>query len=225
MKCRRVVAADAGARTIAGVESRQIRLRARFYQILPRSGRAIQPGVKAEGRNPRQRLQVLSYPEGVELPYRDRVILMAGSYSQILLHIVFSTKERRPVISLELSPRLYAYMASIVRGEGGSLYEIGGAPDHVHLLLRWRADAALSDLMRNLKRNSSLWIHKTFPDLRSFRWQDGYGAFSVSPSQKEAVIRYIRGQETHHRRKTFQEEFIALLRAHGLDYNPDLIWK
>ena len=103
---------------------------------------------------------------------------MAGTFSNILFHIVFSIKERRPFITTELQPRLYEYLGGIVRNEGGTLYEIGGTADHVHLLLRWKTDGAVSDLMRGLKRNSSAWVHDAFPRLRDFYWRNrsrGYG--------------------------------------------------
>ncbi len=98
---------------------------------------------------------------------------MPGTYSQILLHVVFSTKRRSPWIRSHVAERLYPYMGGIVRSEKGVLYDIGGVEDHVHMYLRWRPDATISDLMRTLKARSSKWIHETFPELTGFAWQEG----------------------------------------------------
>jgi len=149
---------------------------------------------------------------------------MAQTYSNILLHIVFSTKNRDPVIDQELRPRLYEYIGGIVRGEKGMLHEIGGTDDHVHMLLRWRTDEAVATLLRNLKSHSSGWIHKTMPKQSGFWWQAGYGVFSVSQSQLRKVKAYIQGQEEHHRHRAFKEEFVALLKAHSIDYDERYIW-
>jgi REP element-mobilizing transposase RayT len=105
---------------------------------------------------------------------------MPGTYSQLLLHIVTSTKGRTPWLTRPVTERLYPYVGGIIRAEKGVLYEIGGVEDHVHLYLRWRPDRSVSDLMRVVKANSSRWIHQTFPDLGAFAWQEGYSAFTVS---------------------------------------------
>jgi REP element-mobilizing transposase RayT len=149
---------------------------------------------------------------------------MANTFTNIQFHLVFSTKNREPAITRELQPRLYDYIGGIVRAEKGSLYEIGGTRDHVHMLLRWRTDEALATLMRKVKGNSSRWVHQEFPTLRGFRWQTGYGAFSVSQSQSGKVKDYISRQPEHHRKKGFKEEFVELLRAHGIDYDERYLW-
>src|SRR4029079_571058 len=99
---------------------------------------------------------------------------------------VFSTKRREPWIGAGLAERLYAYIGGIIQGEKGALYDIGGVEDHVHLYVRWRPDATISDLMRAVKAGSSKWVHDTFPGLGAFAWQEGYGAFTVSKSQEGA---------------------------------------
>ena len=104
------------------------------------------------------------------------------------------------------------------------MLEIGGVADHVHILFSWRTDEGISVLTRNLKANSSKWIHQTFPDLREFAWQEGYAIFSVSESICERVREYIRTQEEHHRKKTFQEELVEFLRAHRVDYDEKYLW-
>ena len=105
---------------------------------------------------------------------------MPGTYSKLLYHIVFSTKGRARLITPDIMPRLHEYLGGIVRSEMGVAYAIGGIGDHVHMLIRWRTDDALSNLMRDLKCNSSRWVHETFQNSQSFAWQEGYAAFSVS---------------------------------------------
>ena len=116
---------------------------------------------------------------------------MPGTYSQLLLHVVFSTKGRMPWITAETAERLYPHIGGIVRAERGVLYDIGGIEDHVHMYRRWRPDDSVSDLMRTVKARSSKWLHDEFPALREFAWQEGYSVFSVSKSQEEAVRKYI----------------------------------
>ncbi len=148
---------------------------------------------------------------------------MPGTYTKLLYHVVYSTKQRAQLIAADYQSRLYEYMGGIIRAEKGVALAIGGTLDHVHVLLRWRPDECLSTLMRNLKSNSSRWVHDVIPMMKSFHWQEGYAAFTVSESQLEAVAAYIRNQEKHHQRRTFQEELVELLRAHGVDYDPKYI--
>ena len=149
---------------------------------------------------------------------------MPGTYSQILLHVVFSTKGRTPWISGEVAERLYSYLGGIVRSERGVLYEIGGVADHVHMYFRWRPDGAVSDLMRTAKARSSKWIHDTFLNLGAFAWQEGYSVFSVSKSQEEAVKKYIAHQAEHHRQEDFKSELLRLLRAHGVKFEEKYVF-
>ena len=145
---------------------------------------------------------------------------MPGTYSQILLHVVFSTKARAAFIMPELQKRLYEYIGGIIHAEKGTLYTIGGMPDHLHLLLRWRTDATLADLMRTVKARSSRWVHQTFPPFASFAWQEGYAAFSVSKSAEPDVKAYIENQPEHHMKHDFEHELLALLSAHAINYDP-----
>lgn len=144
---------------------------------------------------------------------------MAGSYSQILLHAVFSTRGRAAFIKPAIQPRLYEYIGGIVRSEKGTLYAVGGMPDHIHLLFRCPADRAVSDLMRVVKAKSSLWVHQTIPGAQTFAWQAGYSAFSVSKSAEADVKRYIERQLEHHRNRDYRAELIALLRAHEVEFD------
>jgi putative transposase len=150
---------------------------------------------------------------------------MAGTYSQLLLHVVFSTKGRVPWIGAEVAERLYPYIGGIARAEKGVLHDIGGVEDHVHLYIRWRADAAVSDLMRTVKSRSSKWVHETFPALGAFAWQEGYSVFSVSKSQEDAVKRYIAGQREHHLKEDFKSELLRILRAHGVEFDERYVFE
>jgi putative transposase len=149
---------------------------------------------------------------------------MPGTYSQLLLHIVFSTKQRTPWITTEVAERLYPYIGGIVRGERGVLLAIGGIEDHVHLYVRWRPDGSISDLMRTVKARSSKWIHDTYPELAAFAWQEGYAVFTVSKSQEDGVKGYIAGQREHHRQYDFSSELLKLLRAHGVEFDERYVF-
>ncbi len=150
---------------------------------------------------------------------------MAHSFANLLTHVIFSTKDRQPLIDAELKPRLFAYLGGIVHELGGVALLINGPADHVHALVKLPHTLAVADAMRVIKTNSSRWVHETWPARRAFAWQAGYGAFSVSPSHVEAVRAYIAGQEEHHRRVTFQEEFVEFLRRHGIEYDERYIWE
>lgn len=148
---------------------------------------------------------------------------MPGTYSQLLLHVVFSTKERAPWITHDIAERLYPYIGGIVRAEKGVLCDIGGVEDHIHMYLRWRPDGSISDLMRTVKARSSKWLHAEFPLPREFAWQEGYSAFSVSKSQEEAVKRYIAGQAEHHKKEDLRSELLRILRAHGVEFEEKYV--
>jgi REP element-mobilizing transposase RayT len=149
---------------------------------------------------------------------------MPGTYSQILLHIIFSTKHRHPSITPEISERLYPYLGGLVRAEEGTLFDVGGVEDHVHLYLRWRCDASVSDLLRTIKSRSSKWMHETFPSVTDFAWQEGYAAFSVSKSQEPAVKQYIAHQREHHAKEDFKSELERFLKAHGVQYEAKYVF-
>ena len=150
---------------------------------------------------------------------------MAHKYPNILVHCVFSTKERRPLITPELRERLWPFIGGIARQNKMKAIEIGGVEDHVHILLSLPSTMAISKALQLIKGGSSKWIHETFPEHRLFAWQEEYGAFSVSVSQLDKTIKYIKGQEVHHREMTFQEEFLALLKKHRIEYDERYLWK
>lgn len=144
---------------------------------------------------------------------------MAGTYCQLLMHVVFSTKHRRPWLSDDISGDLYKYIGGIIRDEKGSLLEIGGIEDHIHLYVRWRPDESVSNLMREIKAGSSRWIHEHYPKMAEFAWQEGYSAFSVSLSNEESVRRYIKNQKEHHAKFDFKAELRKLLEAHQIEFD------
>jgi len=144
---------------------------------------------------------------------------MSQAFTNLLYHIVFSTKDRQPIITLDHQPRLYDYVGGIIRGTGGISLGINGVEDHVHVLAKLRPDRALSDVIRDLKANASGWMHNVFPELSDFSWQRGYAAFTVSYSNVDSVQRYIAHQREHHMKVSFRDEFIQFLKANGICYD------
>jgi len=148
---------------------------------------------------------------------------MPDSYTNLLYHIVFSTKDRRPLITSEYELRIYDYIGGTIRSLGGICLELNGTEDHIHLLTKLRPDRAVADVLRDLKANARGWMHDVFPSLKDFSWQRGYGAFTVSQSNVEEVRRYIVKQKQHHRKFSFRDEFIEFLKANGIEYDERYI--
>jgi putative transposase len=144
---------------------------------------------------------------------------MATTFANLLYHIVFTTKDRLPSIHGDVREPLYEYIGGIIRSEGGILLEIGGTPDHVHLLAKFKTDIAVSAMIQRIKGKSSKWLNNRDDSAGRFEWQSGYGIFSVSESVAERVRIYIRGQEEHHRRVPFKDELIALLQRNRIPYD------
>ena len=149
---------------------------------------------------------------------------MPQSYTSLHYHLIFSTKNRLPSITPDLQPRLYEYIGGILRGANSVLLAAGGMPDHVHLLVGVNKELAIAETLRTVKAGSSRWVHDTFAEQRSFAWQAGYGAFSVSYSHLGRVKAYVARQAEHHRKRTFQEEFVLFLRRHGVEYDERYLW-
>ncbi len=149
---------------------------------------------------------------------------MPQSFACLHYHLIFSTKERAPLLVVELPSRLYAYIGGVLRKERGTLVAAGGMPDHVHLLVSLCRESSLSDVVRQIKSSTSRWIHETIPGLHGFAWQAGYGAFTVSYSHIDRVKEYIATQAEHHRTITFQEEYLAFLRRHDLEFDERYLW-
>jgi putative transposase len=148
---------------------------------------------------------------------------MSSTHLSLHFHIVFGTKHQRALIRPEWRERFHAYLGGAARTLDAIPEAIGGVADHVHLLLGLRATHCLADVLRDIKRASSAWVHETISD-REFAWQDGYGAFTVSASMVETVKSYIARQEEHHRKKTFQEEYVEMLRLSGVEYDERYLW-
>lgn len=149
---------------------------------------------------------------------------MANSYTQILIHYIFSTKKREKLIIPKVEKRIWQYMGGIAQKNKIIPYSIGGVEDHVHLLLSLPKTIAISEAIKLIKGGSSLWIHSEFPELKDFAWQEGYGAFSIGYSGLNNVKRYIENQKEHHRRKTFKEEYLAFLKKYNVPYDERYIW-
>ena len=149
---------------------------------------------------------------------------MSKSYTNLIYHIVFSTKDRQPLITNQHKERLYEYIGGTIRGLGGILLAINGMPDHVHVLAKLRPDKAVAAVLRDLKANSSGWMHDVFPDLLEFKWQRGYGAFTVSASQIERVAKYIADQEMHHAKQPFRDEFVGLLKVNEVEFDEEYLF-
>ncbi len=145
---------------------------------------------------------------------------MPQTYTKLIYHVVFATRDRRPFIDDEIRQDLHAYIGGIVRSLDGAPLILNGTGDHVHILMALSPTVALSEVMRTVKTNSSKWIHEQWPAHDAFAWQAGYGAFTVSQSVCNDVYQYIADQEKHHQKLTFDEEFAALLKRHEIEYDP-----
>jgi putative transposase len=142
---------------------------------------------------------------------------VSHTYAQNTIHLVFSTKDRRKSIPVELQPRLWAYVGGICKKSKIIIHAVNGTDDHIHLLIQIAPTMRLADAVQAIKSNSSRWAHDQG---HKFAWQQGYGAFSVSASNAPAVLRYIENQKAHHKRMTFDAEFLALLKKHQIDFDP-----
>ncbi len=147
-----------------------------------------------------------------------------GSFTRLTYHIVFATKYRKRTITEEIQERLYEYIGGTLRGKKGHLIEIGGVEDHVHLLAGLSPSLAVSDVIRDIKANSSKWMTEE-RQVTGFEWQKGYGAFTVSYDRIDAIRKYIQNQKAHHKTKTFQEEYIDFLQRHGLEFRTEYLFE
>ncbi|XZE44930.1 IS200/IS605 family transposase [Pirellulaceae bacterium SH467] len=140
------------------------------------------------------------------------------SYISCLLHIVFATKDRTPWLSAEVANQLWPYLGGVARESKMKALQVGGVEDHVHILLSLPSTIPIAKALQIMKGNSSKWLHETFPYLQGFSWQEGYGAFSIGISGVDDTIAYIKNQASHHRRITFVQEFEAILKKHGMEF-------
>jgi REP-associated tyrosine transposase len=144
---------------------------------------------------------------------------MPHTFTNLLTHVIFSTKDRKPVIAPGIKERLHAYMCGIIREMDGKTLKVNGTADHVHLLLWMPPALSVSETLRVLKANSSRWMNQEFRSKGRFAWQTGYAAFTVSHSNAPSVVKYIADQERHHRRLSFHEELVGFLKKNGISYD------
>ncbi len=149
---------------------------------------------------------------------------MANTYSALYYHFVFSTKNRAGLLKPDIKQRVWAYIGGVARAHKMTALQVGGIEDHIHALIIAPMTLSPSQIAQYLKGDSSKWIHEEFPELRKFAWQDGYGVFTVSRSNLQNVISYIQNQSEHHRRKTFQEEYLEFLQIHKIEYDERYLW-
>jgi putative transposase len=149
---------------------------------------------------------------------------MAQSLSKVLLHIIFSTKNRYLFIDEKIESELYAYIVSISKTCGSYVHKIGGIDDHIHLFANLPRTLSISNLLEEIKKNSSKWIKTKGIKYRDFSWQKGFGAFSVSSSQHESVVTYIENQKEHHKKQSFQDEYRKILQLHNVPFDERFVW-
>jgi putative transposase len=149
---------------------------------------------------------------------------MPQSLSLVVIHVIFSTKDRRALLDAAARPNLHAYLATVARNAGCECYRAGGVADHVHLAIRLSRTLTIADLVENLKTSSSQWLKTQSPALAQFSWQRGYGCFSVGPTDLDSLCAYIEEQEGRHQTRTFQEEFRMFLRKYGVKHDEAYVW-
>lgn len=149
---------------------------------------------------------------------------MPQSLSFLLVHLVFSTKDRAPVLDEKVRPALHAYLATVARNADCECFRVGGVADHVHLAIRLSRTITVAKLVEELKTSSSKWLKTQSPSMAGFSWQRGYGAFSVGPADLDALRQYIDTQEEHHQSRTFQQEYRAFLTKYGIEFDEQYVW-
>lgn len=149
---------------------------------------------------------------------------MPNTFTQIYIHIVFAVKGRQNLIQKIWEDELHKYICGIANSKEQKVYAIGGVGDHIHLLVSIKPDISISDLVRDIKANSSRWINERRFVMNKFQWQEGYGAFSYSKSQLDSVIAYINNQEQHHKTKSFKEEYIELLQKYNVEHDEKYLF-
>ncbi|QED38768.1 IS200/IS605 family transposase [Antarcticibacterium arcticum] len=150
---------------------------------------------------------------------------MANTYTQVHIQVIFAVQNRQGLIQNSWKVELYKYITAIIQNHNHKVLQINGMPDHIHILIGMRPTQSLSDLMKQVKQNSSKWINNKGIINGKFSWQSGYGAFSYSKTDLPRVMRYIQNQEEHHKTKTFLDEYVALLQTHEVDYDEQYIFK
>ena len=149
---------------------------------------------------------------------------MPQSLSLVIVHVIFSTKQRKPFLDDEIRESAHSYLAKVIRNTGCECYRVGGVEDHVHLAMRLSRTITIADLIEKLKTPSSKWMKAQAENQKAFAWQRGYGCFSISPNDLKALIEYIDNQKQHHRKRTFQDEFRMFLNKYGVEYDEAYVW-
>ena len=149
---------------------------------------------------------------------------MPQSLSRVIVHIIFSTKDREPWLDRDVGPRMHAYLATVCRDLNAEALRVGGVADHVNVVTTLPRTLSQAEMIETLKKTSSKWIKGLDSKYRRFYWQRGYGAFSVSPSHLDAVLEYVQNQEEHHRTRSFQEEYCAFLQKYGVEFDERYVW-
>jgi len=149
---------------------------------------------------------------------------MPQSLSKVIIHIIFSTKNRNAWLDREVRPRLHAYVATICRDLDADAFRVGGVADHLHIVTSLPRTLSQAEMVETVKKTSSKWIKRLDTKYREFYWQRGYGAFSVSPSHLKAVLEYVANQAEHHRTRSFQEEYRGFLRKYGVEFDERYVW-
>lgn len=162
----------------------------------------------------------VSYSEGV---LQNKGHIMAQSLSRVIIHIIFSTKNRQKFLIDEIRGRLHAYLATVLRDKGSVVFKVGGTSDHVHIACSLTRTFSQSDLIKKLKVSSTKWMKENFDE--SFSWQTGYGVFSIGESQLSALVSYIENQVEHHRMKSFKDEFRTFLNKYNINFDEQYVWE
>ena len=149
---------------------------------------------------------------------------MAQTLVSLMVHVIFSTKNREPLLTPEIEPELFAYIGGILKNNESRLLDAGGTSDHLHLLISQSKNLSLSSLMKDVKKDSSSWIKTKGREFRNFHWQDGYGGFSIGKSDVPGLKQYIANQKEHHRKRSFQEELVQFLDEYGIEYDERYLW-
>jgi putative transposase len=161
---------------------------------------------------------------GINRAVGPKLIPMPQSLSLVIIHVIFSTKERQPFLDTDTRPNLHAYLATVARNTGCECYRVGGVADHLHIAIRLSRTLTIAGLVENLKTSTSKWLKTQAPRLSSFSWQRGYGCFSVGPADLNSLCAYIDQQEEHHQTRTFQDEFRIFLKKYGVEHNEAYVW-
>lgn len=190
--------------------------------LAPRVRRYKQPGATPQGEPPQK---IPSAESAIHLrALFAHYSTMPQSLSKVILHIIFSTKDRQAWLDREIRSHMHAYVATICRNLDAEICRVGGVADHLHIVTALPRTLSQADMVEKVKKTSSKWIKGLASKYRQFYWQRGYGAFSVSPSQLDAVLEYVESQEKHHRTHSFQEEYREFLRKYGVEFDERYVW-